>query len=56
MVNCCTVCYWQSCNKLVEAGVVGKCVQVLKTNSVYDMIKPSGAFCLLGEPIMYVYM
>lgn len=28
---------------------MAKCVQVLKTDSVYDMIKPSGAFCLLGE-------
>lgn len=35
--------------------MVVKCVQVLKTNnSVYDMIKPSGAFCLLGECVSCV--
>ena len=38
----------QSVSKLMEAGVLVKCVEVLKNDSVWEMITSSGAFCLLG--------
>ncbi|XP_065890414.1 ubiquitin-protein ligase E3B-like [Dysidea avara] len=46
----------ESVNKLVEAGVLVKCVEVLKTDSVWEMISSSGSFCLLGNVIQLYYL